>query len=415
MNSDVSTPRPTARATSKESVRGFWLAQTVEFVRHRFDAAARERIESSFSPALRKTLGELSLGDWVERQHQVELTRAIASEAKDDDDALAHLTACGELIAERSANEFTKLLMQIVTPRLFLEKLQGFWERDHGQVGSCQVEFSPATPSHATIRLSKVAGYDHIGPMWMGWTRAGLAALGQSNVELSQRCWSRSTPAADPFEYQVGWSGGSGAELQGERAQVRERIVDALLRLSSVGFGDYSAQLHVDLTSRHPLDAAFASLNELIMAFAAEHEQSNAFRRELESHLDVIEKQRAAIQELSTPIIELWEGVLCLPVVGVMDTVRSTEMTAGLLQAIVDKKARYAIIDITGIEVMDTRTVDHFMRMAKAVRLLGAECALTGINPHIAQTVVHMGLDLSDIVTHRSLRAALSHYVMSHG
>jgi len=196
--------------------------------------------------------------------------------------------------------------------------------------------------------------------------------------------------------------------------QVRERIAEALLTLSSVGFGDYSVQLRLDMRSRHPLEAAFASINELIMAFAAETEQSNAFRRELESHLDVIEKQRAAIQELSTPIIELWEGVLCLPVVGVLDTVRSTEMTGVLLQAIVDKKARYAIIDITGIEVMDTRTVDHFMRMARAVRLLGAECALTGINPHIAQTVVHMGLDLTDIVTHRSLRDALSHYVSQH-
>lgn len=199
-----------------------------------------------------------------------------------------------------------------------------------------------------------------------------------------------------------------------ELEQVRERVAEALLLLSSVEFGDTSVQLRVDVKSRHPLEAAFSSINELIMAFAAENEQSNAFRRELEGHLEVIEKQRAAIQELSTPIIELWEGVLCLPVVGVLDTVRSTEMTGVLLQAIVDQKARYAIIDITGIEVMDTRTVDHFMRMARAVRLLGAECALTGINPHIAQTVVQMGLDLTDIVTHRSLRDALSYYVSAH-
>jgi rsbT co-antagonist protein RsbR len=200
----------------------------------------------------------------------------------------------------------------------------------------------------------------------------------------------------------------------GDLEQIRERVAEALLTLSAVGFGDTSVQLRVDVKSRHPLEAAFASINELIMAFAAEHEQSGAFRRELEAHLDVIDRQRAAIQELSTPIIELWEGVLCLPVVGVLDTVRSTEMTGVLLQAIVDKKARFAIIDITGIEVMDTRTVDHFMRMARAVRLLGAECALTGINPHIAQTVVQMGLDLADIVTHRSLRDALSHYVNAH-
>ena len=105
--------------------------------------------------------------------------------------------------------------------------------------------------------------------------------------------------------------------------------------------------------------------------------------------------------------------MLCLPVVGVMDTARSTEMTNALLQTIVDKKTRYTIIDITGIDVMDTRTVDHFMRMARAVKLLGAECALTGISPHIAQTVVHMGLELDDIVTRRSLRDALADYVRS--
>jgi rsbT co-antagonist protein RsbR len=194
-------------------------------------------------------------------------------------------------------------------------------------------------------------------------------------------------------------------------SDLRERIVDALLTLTEVGFGDYSVELRMDFRTRHPLNGVFASLNELVAAFGAEQEQSRAFRRELEEKLLIVDKQRAAIRELSTPIIELWEGVLCLPVVGIMDTARSTEMTNSLLQAIVAKKTRYTIIDITGIEVMDTRTVDHFMRMAKSIRLLGAECALTGISPHIAQTVVHMGLDIDDIVTHRCLRDALAHYV----
>jgi rsbT co-antagonist protein RsbR len=194
-------------------------------------------------------------------------------------------------------------------------------------------------------------------------------------------------------------------------ADLRERVVDALLTLTEVGFGDHSVALRIDYKSRHPLNRVLASMNELIAAFGAEQEQSRAFRAELEEKLVIVDKQRAAIRELSTPIIELWHGVLCLPVVGIMDTARSTEMTNSLLQAIVAKKTHYAIIDITGIEVMDTRTVDHFMRMAKSIRLLGAECALTGISPHIAQTVVHMGLDIDDIVTHRSLRDALAHYV----
>ncbi|HEX2669559.1 MAG TPA: STAS domain-containing protein, partial [Polyangiaceae bacterium] len=184
-----------------------------------------------------------------------------------------------------------------------------------------------------------------------------------------------------------------------------------LLTLVNVAQGDCSAQLEVDLQGSNPLSFLLAGINDLIFTLGTEQEQSAVFRRELDERLATIEQQRSAIRSLSTPVIEVWRGVLCLPVVGVMDTQRSAEMTSALLTTIVEKGARYAIIDITGIEVMDTRTVDHFIRMAKAIRLLGAECALTGLNPHIAQTVVHMGLDLSDIVTHRSLRDALFRYV----
>jgi rsbT co-antagonist protein RsbR len=196
-----------------------------------------------------------------------------------------------------------------------------------------------------------------------------------------------------------------------ELEEVRETVVAALLTLANVAQGDCSTQLEVDLQGSNPLSFLLAGINDLIFTLGTEQEQSSVFRRELDERLATIEQQRSAIRSLSTPVIEVWRGVLCLPVVGVMDTQRSAEMTSALLTTIVEKGARYAIIDITGIEVMDTRTVDHFIRMAKAIRLLGAECALTGLNPHIAQTVVHMGLDLSDIVTHRSLRDALFRYV----
>jgi rsbT co-antagonist protein RsbR len=203
------------------------------------------------------------------------------------------------------------------------------------------------------------------------------------------------------------------AMSEDELDEIRETVVDALLVLSNVAQGDCSTQLEVDIHGSNPLNFLLAGINDLIFALGTEQEQSLVFRRELDERLATIEQQRSAIRSLSTPVIEVWRGVLCLPVVGVMDTARSAEMTSALLQTIVEKGSRYAIIDITGIDVMDTRTVDHFIRMAKAIRLLGAECALTGLNPHIAQTVVHMGLDLSDIVTHRSLRDALFRYVTS--
>jgi rsbT co-antagonist protein RsbR len=193
--------------------------------------------------------------------------------------------------------------------------------------------------------------------------------------------------------------------------KILESVADALLVLSNVGFGDYNTRLTVDPSDSSPLASLFSGINEMISALSTEEEKNRSYQRELEEKLATIEQQKVAIQELSTPIMEVWEGVLCVPVVGLMDTARSSEMTGALLQAVVENSARCAIIDITGIDVMDTRTVDHFIRMAKAIRLLGAECVLTGISPHIAQTVVHMGLDLTNVVTHRSLRDALQQYV----
>lgn len=191
-----------------------------------------------------------------------------------------------------------------------------------------------------------------------------------------------------------------------------ERIADILVVVADVGSGDYSTRLKSDLAEDHPLSTLYEGINQMISSLASEKERSDTYQKELEEKLATIEVQRAAIRELSTPIIEVWEGVLCLPVVGVLDSTRSSEMTEALLSAIVEKKADCAIIDITGIQVMDTGTADHFLRMARAVRLLGANCMLTGINPAIAQTIIHMGVDLSGVVTHRTMRNALQRYVM---
>jgi rsbT co-antagonist protein RsbR len=196
--------------------------------------------------------------------------------------------------------------------------------------------------------------------------------------------------------------------------QLLESVADVLVALANVATGDYETRVRVDPNDTGPLASLYAAINEMITSLNKEQERSQAYQKELEEKLATIEQQRAAIRDLSTPIMEVWDGVLCLPIVGVMDTARSTEMTSTLLRTVTEKATRCAIIDITGIEVMDTRTVDHFMRMAKAVRLLGAECALTGTNAHIAQTVVHMGIDLDEVITYRSLRDALQHFV-KHG
>lgn len=188
------------------------------------------------------------------------------------------------------------------------------------------------------------------------------------------------------------------------------QIADVLLTLSEVSSGIYR-RLQTELPVEHPVGALCHGVNEMIDSLEREKKLNERYQRELEEKLETIERQRLSIRELSTPIIEIWDGVLCLPIVGVMDTTRSAEMTDALLKAVVERSARCAIIDITGIDVMDTSTADHFLRMARAVKLLGADCILTGINPHIARTVVQMGVTLSGIATHRSMRSALQHYI----
>lgn len=196
-------------------------------------------------------------------------------------------------------------------------------------------------------------------------------------------------------------------EIEGE---ILDKIADVLIALSEVSVGIYK-RLSTDLPLTHPVGALFQGVNEMIESLQREKQTNASYQSELEEKLQTIERQRSSIRELSTPIIEIWDRILCLPIVGVMDTTRSGEMTDALLKAVVDRAARCAIIDITGIDIMDTGTADHFVRMAKSVKLLGADCVLTGINPHIARTLVQMDVQLTGITTFRSLRTALQRYV----
>lgn len=206
---------------------------------------------------------------------------------------------------------------------------------------------------------------------------------------------------------------GGGGSRRDERT-TEARVADILAALSEVTAGNFSVQVDADLAEDDPFRPLCAGINETIAALKATKAQSELTQRELEDKIATIERQRLAIRELSTPVIEVWEGLLCLPVVGVMDTVRSAEMTETLLVAVAERKARCAIIDITGIEIMDTGSADHFIRMARAVRYLGARCILTGISPGIAQTIVHLGVNMEGIMTRRSLRDALQEYVHAH-
>ena len=109
---------------------------------------------------------------------------------------------------------------------------------------------------------------------------------------------------------------------------------------------------------------------------------------------EVIARQQQEMLELSTPVVELWDGILALPLIGTLDSARTQIVMETLLQKIVETGAGIAIIDITGVPTVDTLVAQHLLKTVAAARLMGAECIISGIRPQIAQTIVHLGVDL---------------------
>ena len=132
----------------------------------------------------------------------------------------------------------------------------------------------------------------------------------------------------------------------------------------------------------------------------------------LRSREDIILRQQKDLLELSTPVVMLWDGILALPLVGTLDSARTQVVMESLLQKIVDTGAALAIIDITGVPTVDTLVAQHLLKTVAATRLMGADCIVSGIRPQIAQTIVHLGVDLGDVTTKATLadafRVALS-------
>ncbi|MES2524498.1 MAG: STAS domain-containing protein [Gemmatimonadota bacterium] len=124
------------------------------------------------------------------------------------------------------------------------------------------------------------------------------------------------------------------------------------------------------------------------------------------SREEVIARQQQDMLELSTPVVSLWDGILALPMIGTLDSARTQVVMETLLQRIVETGADIAVIDITGVPTVDTLTAQHLLKTVTAARLMGAECIISGIRPQIAQTIVHLGVDLGGVITKASLSDA---------
>ncbi len=169
-----------------------------------------------------------------------------------------------------------------------------------------------------------------------------------------------------------------------------------------------------DQATRADLDAALGRLKQQIEerkqaeeALKREIQEREAAQESLLEKLEIIRAQEEAIRSLSTPILQLWDGIVVLPVIGLVDSMRAAQMLEDLLGTIVRTKSRYAILDLTGVEVMDTRAADHLLKIVRASALVGARCLVSGISPNMAQTIVSLGVDLGGLMSFSTLEAAL--------
>jgi rsbT co-antagonist protein RsbR len=126
------------------------------------------------------------------------------------------------------------------------------------------------------------------------------------------------------------------------------------------------------------------------------------------SRNNIIDRQQRELLELSTPVVQLWQGILALPLIGTLDSERTQVVMENLLTKIVETGAPLAIIDITGVPTVDTLVAQHLLKTVAAARLMGADCIISGIRPQIAQTIVHLGVDLTDVITKSTLSDAFA-------
>jgi rsbT co-antagonist protein RsbR len=253
-----------------------------------------------------------------------------------------------------------------------------------------------------------------------GWGRWQLVSIDREKKELRIRV---SNSWEGKIQKSLGVSWGSGL-VAGKFAAFAEKVFGVncwTTQVKAIADGEDYDEFIAQPSDRN-IDAELAALvasdeaTRADLAVALKQLQSTSTDRdrmvtELTDKLSVIEAQNRAIQAMSTPILQVWDGVLALPIIGMVDEARASLMTETLLGAIVETQARFAILDLTGVDVVDTSTANNFLKIVAGTRLLGAHALIAGIRPMVAQTISSLGVDLGTIATFGTLKAALQHCI----
>jgi len=208
---------------------------------------------------------------------------------------------------------------------------------------------------------------------------------------------------------------GSGDISGPDWANVRDFLVDLSAKRARDGYSPKETAWFIFSLKRPLFTALRAQFGSDPVALADEVWLATALLDELglltfeafqKNREEVILRQQKELLELSTPVVRLWDNILALPLIGTLDSARTQVVMQNLLQAIVETRSDYAIIDITGVPVVDTLVAQHLLKTVSAARLMGADCLISGIRPQIAQTIIHLGVDLSDVTTKATLADA---------
>lgn len=193
--------------------------------------------------------------------------------------------------------------------------------------------------------------------------------------------------------------------------------------VSLASIGEYSAALaHFEPLREDELgmleEGMRIFISELQSGHAAREQATQALelaRAELEQKLTLIEAQRREIHALSTPVLDVWDDVLAVPLIGALDHARALDITEKLLQRVVETRALWTLLDLTGVDEVDEATADHLVKLARAVRLIGARCVVTGVSPATAHAFVSLGQGLGDLRCLPTLREGLRYCLATRG